>query len=311
VNDPVQTADCYQRAIHLGIRTVEIHVALGYVLQKLGRLDEAIGSHEEALRIDPESAHPYIGIAAVHKARDNYPSAIEYYQRALQLDPDNTEVRHMLASMGAAPVPKAAAAEYVSNLFDQFADHFDKSLLVELEYRTPEHLNQALRRVAGIAERPLDVMDLGCGTGLCGPRLKDLARTLTGVDLSPKMIDKARARGVYDRLVVGDIVEELAAPGVSCDLVIAADVFVYLGDLQPVFEACKLALKPGGLFAFSLEAEECDSYVLRSSGRYAHSAGYIRKLAREHGLQEVSLDQVVLRKEKGSPMPGYVFVLRR
>ena len=158
----------------------------------------------------------------------------------------------------------------------------------------------------------MDIIDRGCGTGLCGLQFRDLARTLTGVDLSPKMLEKARERNVYDNLIVADLATVLRAPGASYDLIIAADVFIYIGDLAPVFDACRAALRTGGLFAFSLEAGEEDvPYILRTSGRYAHATGYIRMLAETAGLKVISHDHVIIRKEITDPIPGYIFVLGR
>jgi len=217
-----------------------------------------------------------------------------------------------LAVVGGAPMPPAPPPEYVTNLFDDYAGRFDRHLVQQLEYRIPAHLREAVGQVLDETRRSLEVLDLGCGTGLCGPLFRDIAARLTGVDLSAKMIEKARERGVYDELQVADITEAMRAHPAAYDLILAADVFIYVGELTPVFEACRSALKPGGMFAFSVEAaEETDTYVLRPTGRYAHATGYIRQLAQAAGLQELSLDHVVLRKEKDSPMPGYIFVLRQ
>ncbi len=169
-----------------------------------------------------------------------------------------------------------------------------------------------VRRV--LTDRPghLDVIDLGCGTGLCGPLFRDLAATLTGVDLSSKMIDKARDRLVYDNLIVGDVMPALQSGDARYDLAIATDVFIYIGNLAPVFEACAMALNTNGLFAFSIEgAEEGTSYTLRTSGRYAHSVGYIQSLAQVSGFKETAVEQVVVRKEQGVSLSGYIFVLTR
>jgi predicted TPR repeat methyltransferase len=217
----------------------------------------------------------------------------------------------MLAALGAAPVSETAPAEFVVELFDSYANRFDEHLVKELEYRTPEYLNRVLRSALGENARSLHIIDLGCGTGLCGPLLRDIAASMVGVDLSPKMIEKAEQRGVYDRLVVGDITAELESTQAAYDLIVSADVFIYIGNLAPVFAASGKALKPGGLFAFSVEAgEEGAQYVLRTSGRYAHSMDYVRSLAAGVGLTEVSVEDVVLRKEKGLPMAGHIFLFR-
>ena len=153
-------------------------------------------------------------------------------------------------------------------------------------------------------------MDLGCGTGLCGPLFRGMARTMVGVDLSPGMLTMASQRKLYDRLVTGDITKELRKYEDTYDLILAADVFIYVGGLDQVFQAISTALKPGGLFALSIEAEvESDDFVLKPTGRYTHSIGYTGRLAEVAGLREVSLDESVLRMDKAQPIDGYIVVL--
>lgn len=303
----------YQRALALKPDYAEAHNNLGVVLMEQKQLDKAEEHLRRALALKPNYAEAHYSLGNTLRAQEKREQAVSSYQRALQLGlrtAFDAGARHTLASFGLAPMPTTAAPEYVAKLFDEYANRFDKNLVEDLEYRGPQQLHHAVRQAAGPGERQFDVIDLGCGTGLCGPLFRDLARTLVGVDLSPKMIEKTRARNVYDRLMLADIATALREPGVSYDLILAADVFIYVGELTSVFEACRTALRPGGLFAFSIEAEEQgESYTLRTSGRYAHSIGYVRKLAQAYGLKEISLDQVVIRKEKGNPLPGYIFLL--
>jgi len=303
---------CYERALALKPDYLEARNNLGNTFQEMGHPAQAAACYEQVLKLNPDSAEGHAGLAIAFQAQGKIQEAIAHYEQALSLNPDDVHTRHMLAAIGGAPIPLTAHPEYVSKLFDKYADRFDQHLVEILEYRTPQALNDAIRRALGDRPGRLDVIDLGCGTGLCGPLLRDLARTLVGVDLSPKMIEKARARNVYDSLTVADIVTALSTPGASYDLVIAADVFVYIGELTPIFEVCATVLNPCGLFAFSVEAAEEDvPYALRATGRYAHSLGYIRKLAQAVGFNEIIHDRVVVRKEKSKPMPGHIFVLAR
>lgn len=152
---------------------------------------------------------------------------------------------------------------------------------------------------------------MGCGTGLSGEPFRDIAQRLTGVDLSEKMIAKAKARAVYDELIVGDILVPLVRPGAAFDLIIAADVFVYLGELEPIFRACKIALRPDGFFAFSTEAEDEEgTYVLRPSGRYAHTLSYLRALTEAAGFEMALTKRVTLRKESEQAIEGNLCVLQ-
>jgi predicted TPR repeat methyltransferase len=156
----------------------------------------------------------------------------------------------------------------------------------------------------------MDVLDLGCGTGLCGPLLKPLARTLTGVDLSPNMLEMARKRGIYDQLVCSDLTTFLEPQTACFDLVVATDVFIYVGALEAVFEATRAAVRPGSLFAFSFESSENEDLVLRPTRRYAHSVAYIERLAGDHGFEILSLEPSVIREEGGQDQNGYLAVLR-
>jgi predicted TPR repeat methyltransferase len=231
------------------------------------------------------------------------------FGRVLQLDSKNISARHMLAALE-GKTTATAPHDYVVGLFDGCAGYFDRHLVDELGYKVPKDLHRAVVQIVGPDQQEVDVMDLGCGTGLCGPLFRNMARTMVGVDLSPGMLAMASRRNLYDRLVTGDITEELRKNENTYDLILSADVFIYVGGLEQVFEAVSAALRPNGLFAFSIETEEeHDGHVLRPTGRYAHSIGYIRRLAEASGLREVCLEESVLRMDKGQPIDGYIVVL--
>ena len=216
--------------------------------------------------------------------------------------------RHYInARLGLRP-PKAPAS-YVRALFDDYADYYDNHLMVELAYAGPNLLRGAVdRRLDG--RSPL-VVDLGCGTGICGPLFRPLAETLIGVDLSPDMLARAEARGIYDRLVEADLVRYMAQAEDQVDLCLAADVFVYIGDLAPAFRAIAAALSEGGYFAFTTEAGAGRDWTLQRSGRYAHGRDYILSLARQCGLIVVSVEAATLRTQRGEPVTGDVWLLQR
>jgi predicted TPR repeat methyltransferase len=173
----------------------------------------------------------------------------------------------------------------------------------------PELLAAAV--AAATPDQLMDVLDLGCGTGLCGALLRPMAGTLRGVDLSPAMIAKARERGVYDELEVGDLIESLRRRPKTCDLLTAADVLNYVGDLAPVLDAATLALRPGGLFAFTVEAAASgDRFELvKGTQRYAHARPHVDHVARIYGFEQRSLEPVILRHDAGKPVHGYLAVL--
>jgi predicted TPR repeat methyltransferase len=284
----------------------------GNVLRKLSRPLDALASYDRALELRPDYAEALIHRADALADLGRHPEAVLAYRLALARGGDAGRIEYSLAALGAATVPKASPVEYVTGLFDQYAEAFDEHLVETLEYRTPALLVGAVReRIAGAA---LDVLDLGCGTGLCGPLLRPMARRLVGVDLSPKMLEKARRRAVYDELACDELVAYLGTAARAFDVAIAADVFVYIGDLQAVFGGVAATLRPGGVFAFSVEATgagDAADYRLQSTHRFAHSLDYLRRLAAQAGFGVESVVSGVIRKNGDADILGHLLVLQR
>jgi predicted TPR repeat methyltransferase len=214
-----------------------------------------------------------------------------------------------LARLGARPAPPAAAAAYVQTLFDQYAAHFEQHLVGMLAYRAPALLFDA---VWAIRPEPFSsVLDLGCGTGLCGVAFRAKARRLCGVDLSPGMIEEARAKGIYDRLDVASLEAFLAEePPASADLLLAADVLVYIGDLEPIFSAAARVLSAKGLFAFTVQSGD-DGFKLGPDLRFAHAPAYIAKITAKSGLRIIKMDSAVTRQDGGHDVEGLVVIAER
>jgi predicted TPR repeat methyltransferase len=216
--------------------------------------------------------------------------------------------RHLLAAwLGCRPA--RAPGDYVANLFDGYAPSYDEHLMVALAYAGPNLLRDL---VGDRLERPggAAILDLGCGTGVCGPLFRRVARRLEGVDLSDEMLARARRRQVYDALHRADILDFLARSRRRFDLCLAADVLVYLGDLRPLMAGVARVLEPGGLFAFSVERAEGADWVLRRSGRYAHGAAYVAAATAEAGLELLERRPAELRREGGRPVRGDLYLLR-
>ena len=203
-------------------------------------------------------------------------------------------------SLGADAPATAAPPEFVRELFDEYASHFDSHLGERLRYRVPQLIADAVAALALPA--PAELIDLGCGTGLCGPLLRPHARRLEGVDLSPAMLEQARRLALYDELVCAELVEHLGKRTGAFDLAVAADVLIYFGDLAPVLAAVHRALRPRGSFVFTLEATETMPYLLRPSRRFAHARAYVEDAARAQGFALRGLDAVVLRTEGGADL---------
>ena len=217
-------------------------------------------------------------------------------------------IAYLEAAEGGGPPPERSVDAYVTALFDLYAPSFDDSLRGFLAYRAPERLLEAVHAALG-ERRGLEVLDLGCGTGLAGPLLRPLARRLEGVDLSPGMLDKARERGVYDALWAGEITSTLAASTARYQLLVAVDVLVYFGALEPLFTQVARRLAPGGLFAFTVEKGREPGYHLQPTARYTHHLDYVRACARAAGLRPVVEREEPLRRQGGQPVIGHVVVM--
>ncbi len=285
---------------------------LGLVRKLQGMPEGAAAAFERAVAADPASVEAHWCLAEIRRDLGDNARAANHYRRCLELDPDDRHGATLgLAQVGAAPMPDQAPNAYVRQLFDDYAEKFDAALVDKLGYRAPALLADALSRTLE-RKRDLDVLDAGCGTGLAAPVLRPLAARLDGVDLSPSMVDKARQRGLYDDLAVGELGAALTRRPERYDLVAAADVLVYFGDLGPVLSAAHAALRPGGVFAFTVErAEDCSSYVLGSKNRYAHAPDYVRALAEAAGFQVALAEPAVTRQEAGADVPGLVVALRK
>jgi predicted TPR repeat methyltransferase/uncharacterized coiled-coil protein SlyX len=285
------------------------------LLRRQGRLFDALASLDQCLDTDPEQVEVLVArgelLAELSdlglRRRDE---AVQSLHRAIALGGDEDAIRFSLAAMGAGQAPASPPEPYVTQLFDRYADRFDKHLVEDLAYRAPELVAQAVQRAA--PPPGAEVLDLGCGTGLCGPFLRPLAGRLVGVDLSSRMLAKAAERALYDELVQADIVAQLAMTLDSVDLIIAADVLVYLGDLGPLFFAVQRVLTPGGCFVFTIESHGGDeAYVLRTTRRYAHADAYVHGLADAAGLCVEAVQPCVLRSNNGADVEGRVVTLRR
>lgn len=203
-----------------------------------------------------------------------------------------------------------APERYVRALFEDYADTFEDHLLYELKYRAPNIIR-------GIVDRHIDpsgtdVLDAGCGTGLCGPLFREDARTLTGLDLAPAMLARAEAKGCYDQLIEGDLVTVLRRERARYDLILAADVLVYVGDLRAPLAALRGALRPTGHAAFTTEAVQDDrgpskkswDWRLGRTGRYEHGPAYVARLLQEAGFRVVASEPCVLRLQNGEDVEG-------
>jgi predicted TPR repeat methyltransferase len=297
----------FQLSLQLKPDSADIHRNLGTALCDKGRLDEAIAAIRQAIRLKPDYADAYNNLGlALHKAGRKQ-EAYAAYREAIRLKPDAVEWEFKLAALSGDRSVKTAPTQYLREMFDEYAPKFDKNLVEELKYQAPQQLLRAVR--AATPRQDLDVLDLGCGTGLCGQQFRPYARRLVGVDLSPTMIRAAETRGIYDQLITGEILPVLRDAPESYDLIVAGDVLIYVGDLTDFMPAVARALRGGGLFACSIEDYEGQGYFLHPEARFAHSIAYVRDLASASGLTEISADKAAIRRNFGAEVPGRIVVL--
>jgi predicted TPR repeat methyltransferase len=241
--------------------------------------------------------------------------AHEAFLRADALDRTGELGASLRLSTLGGPAPATAPPAYVRALFDQYAAGFDDHLVAGLTYRGPERLIAAMECACATLDRAFEfnrAIDLGCGTGLMAAALKDHVRSIIGVDLSPRMIEVAKAAGFYDQLRIDDLEPFLATqPAASSDLMIAADVFVYVGDLDGIFAQCARVIEPGGVFAFTVQRADGAGWALGHDMRFFHSEDYLRTLAASHGFSTVEMEDLSSRKDAGVDVPGLVAVLAR
>lgn len=339
---------CYRRALACAPGHADALGNLGMVLEAQERLPDAFAVYGQLLQLAPQAARAHYlmgmfvrkhaeGIEHVEQALTLFRRAFELdvsmlvaleaegvtlyalqrheearqvYRDWLDRDPDNPIPRHMLAACGGAAAPTRADDDYVRAEFDGFAERFDRQLLEKLNYHAPQVLAGALAKLLppGAA---CDVLDAGCGTGLCAPLLRPHARHLVGVDLSGGMLEQARRRGGYDELIEAELTAYLQHHPGAFDVVLSADTLVYFGDLVPVLAAMHAALRPGGWLVFSLEALAAEGFALSYSGRYQHARGYVEQTLRDAGFAEIAIAADSLRKEAGQPVASWVVSARR
>lgn len=307
----------HEEALIYGRRAIATNPSrLDTVLQALksflstGNISEAEVALRKLLTYHPDNLHVIIRLAAVLAPRGKVNEALILVERALEKVPDNTSLQYTRAALcGEATAP--APEEYVVNVFDSYSGNFDIHLQQVLGYHIPKILSDAIRLLLPVEKRELSLLDLGCGTGLMAEALRDITVFRVGVDLSPKMIEKAIAKGVYTETYIDELVRYMNNDMRNYDMVTAADVLIYVGDLKATFEQVAEHLKPGGYFALSVERDEGDAgYSIRPSGRYAHSAAYLHQMAAAHTMKVVHEAVCDLRAEAGSMLQGTVMILQ-
>lgn len=280
-----------------------LYLQLGSVNFASGRLHDAIRCWSAAANILPSPADALENLAAAWRRLGDREAEAECWRRLAAVAPTHPVAAHMLGATGRAPAPERASDGYVQHLFDRFARDFDH-VLARLSYRVPALARACFEERWPEPRADLRVLDVGCGTGLCGAQIKPWTIVLDGVDLSPEMLAKARALGVYSSLATDEMCAYLSARPDAYDVIVAGDVLCYTGDLAAFARASRRALRPGGRVVFSVEATESDlGFVLEPHGRYSHAQHAIRRWFSAFG--ELHIRPEIIRTELGAPVHGW------
>ncbi len=300
-------AAALEKALALSPRQAPLWLTLGQAYLRMGAVNDALRAFARAVQEDPGYAPAWSERGSLLRELRQFEEAARCFEKALAHGGDVELNGYYLASMRGGDPPPAPPRRYVERLFDGYAADFQSHAVETLGYRGFEAL---LNPLVAAGKRYRHVLDLGCGTGLCGPLIAPQADIVDGVDVSGAMLDQARKLGVYRELIHADLGEFLAATALRSDLILAADVFIYVGDLAAVFRSARRILEPGGCLAFSVElAEAGRDFQLLPSLRYAHSEAYIRRLSDEAGFTGARIFEAPIRHEQSAPIKGlYVYL---
>jgi predicted TPR repeat methyltransferase len=310
----------YRHALEIRPDYAEAHNNLGVILQDLGRLDGAVRSYRRAVDLKPDYIDAICNLGWALKEQGKSEAAAACFKLCLKLDPDDRlDARLLLAAIGREPMPSRASGAHLSALYSKRACAWGQAN-GNHSYRGAEMVAQALRRHSRLPAR-LNVLDAGCGTGLVGLLIRDLACRLDGIDMSSSMLEKARAKNIYDQIVQGDLESYMANNPNRYDAIACAATLIHFGDLSSVFRAAATCLRDEGLFVFTLfpnEGERDGKEVvvaplntLARGGCYAHGRGYISRLAEAAGFLVDTLDTEIHEYHDGTPIGGLIVVLRR
>jgi predicted TPR repeat methyltransferase len=269
----------------------------------------------QTVELAPRFATAWFALGAIRDRLGDGTGAIAAFEQARDADPaDYHGARLQLARLGGAEAVPAMTETYVRRLFDQYAVRYDAALTQHLAYRGPALLHAAVEAAMHAAGRPMQfdaMLDLGCGTGLAGAAFRPLVGRLVGVDLSPAMVAQAQTKGIYDRLVSSSIarfLDEEVADARKYQLVVAADVFVYVNDLAPIVAGIARVLAPNGLLAVTVETHSGGGVKLLATLRYAHGGVYVRQVIDAAGLSIAHFATGSVRSEKGVPVDSLIVV---
>lgn len=305
----------YQQALeywlkHLKVnKDLDTYYNIGVCYLYLGRYEDCTDQLFHVIKQDPLHYQALINLGAAFLQKGQPSLACEYYEKAQKIKP-TTSIAYILTALQQKKSPETAPEDYVTDLFDNYAHHYDNHLCDVLSYSVPERLKQLLTVQLNLKEKSQKALDLGCGTGLSGQAVSAFCHTLTGIDLSENMLEQARKKEIYDRLIHGNILTMHQELTKQHDLIICADTIPYFGALEKLFQTVKDYLKAQGIWVFTIESHYQTDYQLTESARYTHSPDYIKTCARKHGFEIIHSENLHLRSQQKSQIEGMVFIIR-
>lgn len=277
---------------------------------KLNKFELCIFNLQKAIKLCPDSSDSLFLMAQCYRKMKNEKKMLEYVHRTLEKLPEHPGANHFLASLNEETSSKYSA-EYAEDLFDRYAGHFEEHLISSLKYKVPFIIKEKLQSLN--PPRESQILDLGCGTGLVGKTIVDLFPHLVGVDISTNMIEETRKKDIYSALHINDIDDFLLKNIQNFDLIIAADVFIYIGEIQNIFSSVRKCLNSDGYFIFTIELSseiDVEDYQLAKCGRFSHTMKYVESLCKETGFAIVEKEEIILREENRTGQKGAIFTLK-
>ncbi len=287
---------------------VDALYSLGGCYRQAGEVEQAIACYRQVIEVDKEFLPAHNTLAYLYHKTGKKELAISHYRQVLAQNPDHENAEYMLSALQGGEGVSAPPADYVRDMFDDYASHFEKSLVGELQYRVPGLLRGLCDTVFPSGFSATHMLDLGCGTGLSGVAFADVAERLSGVDISSKMLEIAAEKGIYNELATEDIVQFLSSDQQKYSFFLACDVLNYFGELEQLFSEIAASGEPGSLLCFSTEMQEKEGFGLRETGRFAHNPVYIRALLTTFGYTLLAEEEAVLRKERGEWVSGILWL---
>jgi predicted TPR repeat methyltransferase len=279
-------------------------------LREAGKVQPAYLCGKRTVELKPDDWNAWYDLGEIAQCVGKRDEARVAYQKYLGAHPEDGEVEHLLIALNDDQPPPRASDRAIQHIYKNFAASYESRMCEDLKYAGPERLQDGIRAIIG-DKAGLTMLDLGCGSGLMGVNTKWRAADLTGVDLSPEMIELARARNIYDRLEVAEITGWLDQDDAPFDLIVSSDCLIYFGDLGKIVTSAAHRLKPGGLFAFSMERGNRFPFHLTDTGRYTHHPDHVREVAAQAGFEVAQLNEAFLRYEYGEEVMGLYAVLRK